>query len=112
MHCGLLPSWCLGFSGLCQEVLLIFYLDGGMFGKHSYLVWNLVPICLLWTLLTKRNHCDFEDKEALLVKLKLLFIQSIFHWSSVLGLSDAHSIVDFTDSFSFLFIQTMVCFEM
>lgn len=83
------------------------------FGKHSSLVWNLVPIFLLWTLWTMRNHCDFEDEEALLVKLKLLFIQSIFHWSSVLCLSDAHSIVDFIDSFYiqlyFSFLNNFLC---
>ncbi len=33
------------------------------FGKHFSAVWNLVPLCLMWTLWQERNRRIFEDLE-------------------------------------------------
>ena len=33
------------------------------FGKHSSEVWNLVPLCLMWSLWQERNRRIFEDLE-------------------------------------------------
>lgn len=32
-------------------------------GKQSSFVWNLVPLCLMWTLWWECNCCTFEDLE-------------------------------------------------
>ncbi len=31
------------------------------FGKHSSETWNLVPLCLMWSLWQERNRRIFED---------------------------------------------------
>ena len=35
------------------------------FGRHSSDIWNLVPLCLMWSLWQERNRCIFEDLENL-----------------------------------------------
>ena len=33
------------------------------FGKHNSEVWNLVPLCLMWTVWRERNRRTFEDED-------------------------------------------------
>jgi hypothetical protein len=42
------------------------------FGKYSLVLWNLAPLCLLWTLWKKKNHCTFEGVEASVTQLNRL----------------------------------------
>jgi hypothetical protein len=68
------------------------------FGKHSYDVWNLVPLCLMWTLWRERNWHTFEDLENLEGCLIELFATSLFDWFRVWGFTTSHSIADFIES--------------
>ena len=34
------------------------------FGKHSSDVWNLVPLCLMWSVWRECNRCTFKDLES------------------------------------------------
>jgi hypothetical protein len=47
------------------------------FGKHSLGVWNLVPLCLLWTVWRERIHCNFEDLESSVSQIIESFIGSL-----------------------------------
>ena len=44
------------------------------FGKHSSDIWNLVPLCLMWSLWQERNSRIFEDKEKSLLHLQEYFV--------------------------------------
>ena len=38
-------------------------------GKHDSDIWNLIPVCLMWTIWMERNSWSFEDFEKFLVEL-------------------------------------------
>ena len=56
------------------------------FGKHDSRVWNLVPLCLMWTLWTERNSRTFEDTAITMDHLKGALVNSLFDWARVWGL--------------------------
>ncbi len=55
------------------------------FGKHSSEVWNLVPLCLIWTVWHERNKHTFEDTEHSGTKLLELFYGILFDCSRAWG---------------------------
>ena len=98
LHCDIAYAvWTFVFSAFgVQWVMLrsvVDHLSGqrNWFRKHFSSVWNLVPLCIWWTLW---RDCTFEDEEALQVKFNSSFPRSLFDWSWVLGLGDTHSFVD------------------
>jgi hypothetical protein len=48
------------------------------FGKHDSEVWNLVPLCLMWTVWCESNWRTFEDAEHSNTKLIELFFGLLF----------------------------------
>ncbi len=68
------------------------------FGKSSLKVWNLVPLCLMWTLWWERNLRTFEDKEDPIDKIIEVFMGSLFDWSRVQGSNSSPSLGAFLDS--------------
>ena len=50
-------------------------------GRHSLDIWNMVPICLVWTIWKECNQCTFEDVSRLDNQLLEGFIQTLFDWS-------------------------------
>jgi hypothetical protein len=71
------------------------------FGKQNSLVWNLVPLCLLWIVWRERNSHIFEDKEHSNTKLTELFFGTLFYWARVWGFTSAVSLANFVVSLSF-----------
>ena len=71
------------------------------FGKHKSLVWNLVPLCLMWTVWRKRNSRIFEDAKHLRTTLSELFFGLLFDWAQVWGFTSAVSLADFVVSLNF-----------
>ncbi len=49
------------------------------FGKHNCLVWNLVPLCLMWTVWRECNSCIFDDVDLSITKLEELFFGRLFY---------------------------------
>ena len=47
-------------------------------GHHSSDIWNMVPICLIWTIWKERNQRTFEDVSRLDSQLLEGFIQTLF----------------------------------
>ena len=68
------------------------------FCKHNSKVWNLVPLCLMWTIWRKRNRCSFEDVAHSGAKLLELFYGLLFDWSRVWGFTTSSSLADFVIS--------------
>ncbi len=64
-------------------------------GKHSSEIWNLVPLCLKWTLWQECHSCTFEDTERSWADLESAFFWTLYDWSRAWGLTHSHSILDF-----------------
>jgi hypothetical protein len=65
------------------------------FGKYSLDIWNLVTLCLMWTLWRECNHCMFEDTESSKTQLIVSLTSSLFDWSCVWSFTNSNSIVEF-----------------
>ena len=63
-------------------------------GKQSSHVWNLVPLCLMWTLWWECNCCTFEDLEISGTRLIELFSRMLFDWSWVCGFTSYNFILE------------------
>ena len=64
-------------------------------------MWNLAPLCRIWTLWREWNYHTFEDVEVSEMQLKTSFLRLHCEWPIVLGLSDSGTITEFTESLSF-----------
>jgi hypothetical protein len=65
--------------------------------KHSLDIWNLGPLCLMWTLWRECNCRMFEDVESSKSQLIELFTNSWFDWSRVWGFTINSSIAEFIE---------------
>ena len=64
--------------------------------RHQYsLIWKTLPHCLMWCLWRERNMRSFEDTELGIPDLKLLFLQTLYHWIHASGLCSFSSLQDF-----------------
>ena len=70
------------------------------FGKQNSKIWNLVPLCLMWSIWRERNNRTFKDKEQSLPKLVELFYGLLFDWARVWGLTMEKSLAAFVVSLS------------
>jgi hypothetical protein len=70
------------------------------FGNHKSTVWNLVPLCLMWTIWRERNKRTFDDEEQPFPKLLELFYGLLFDWARVWGLTLEKSLAAFVVSLS------------
>ena len=71
------------------------------FGKHNCSVWNLVPLCLMWTVWHERNSRIFDDVDLSITKLEELFFGHLFDWAWVWGLTKEISRAAFVVSLNF-----------
>uniref|UniRef100_A0A2N9H1C3 Reverse transcriptase zinc-binding domain-containing protein n=1 Tax=Fagus sylvatica TaxID=28930 RepID=A0A2N9H1C3_FAGSY len=69
-------------------------------GKHSSDIWNLVPLCLMWSLWQERNSRIFEDKEKSLLHLQECFVGMLYDCSRSWGFTTASSLLEFAVSFN------------
>lgn len=87
------------------------------FGKQSSDVWNLVLLCVMWTIWRERNRRIFKDVESPGSQILGLFIGLLFDWSRVWGFTATSSAVDFVNSlcsvpclwFLFVIVISFVC---
>ena len=61
-------------------------------------IWNLIHLCLMWTIWRERNRRIFENVECTSSQIKASFISFLYEWSFVLGLTDSNSIHSFIES--------------
>ena len=69
---------------------------------HHSDIWNLAPLCLMWTVWLERNSRTFEDVLCSTDQLLEKFANSLFDWLRVWGFSTADSVTDFI-AFCFCF---------
>ena len=65
------------------------------FGKHHSDIWNLAPLCLMWTVWLEHNSRIFEDVLCSTDQILEKFASSLFDWSRVWGFSTANCVADF-----------------
>lgn len=68
------------------------------FGMHMSDVWNLVLLCLMWTIWKERNNRIFEDRASSLDQLTGAFVNELLDRSRSLGLTTATIVTVFVDS--------------
>lgn len=79
-------------------------------GKHSFDIWNLIPLCLVWCIWRKGNICTFKDVESSGDQLLALFVGTSYDWSQNWGLTSSDFLLIFRDSLFFLYIVFETCF--
>jgi hypothetical protein len=96
--------WCSVFSMFgIQWVLPAKVLDmlagwHNWFGRRSSAVWNLAPLCVMWSLWKERNRRIFEDLEKPFSHLQEQFSGLLFDCSRSWGFTEASSLPDFVVS--------------
>ena len=65
------------------------------FGRHHSHIWNLVPLCLMWTVWCERNSRMFDDMKKSEDQLLASFVESLFDWSRAWGFTIASTVHDF-----------------
>jgi hypothetical protein len=100
IHCSLASDlWNIALSSFgvlwvfSDNVANLLYGWYNYFGKHNFSVWNLVPLCLMWTIWRERNSRIFEDKDHSKTKLTELFFGTLFDWARVWGFTLELSLV-------------------
>uniref|UniRef100_A0A2N9I5R6 Reverse transcriptase domain-containing protein n=1 Tax=Fagus sylvatica TaxID=28930 RepID=A0A2N9I5R6_FAGSY len=68
------------------------------FGKHHSHIWNLIPLCLMWTVWRERNLRTFEDLSSSPDQLLGTFVTSLFDWSRIWGFTTAVTVTEFAAS--------------
>jgi hypothetical protein len=68
------------------------------FGKHHSHIWNLIPMCLMWTVWRERNSRTFEDMSSSPDQLLGNFVTSLFDWSRIWGFTTATTVTEFATS--------------
>lgn len=69
-------------------------------GKHSSDIWNIVPLCLMWTIWRERNRRTFEDVASSKDQVRVAFDSSLFEWSRARCLTSSTSVSHFITSLS------------
>ena len=100
IHCpvvSLLWSWILGVFGISwvlpQTVAELLF--SWWNGCHTSDVWNLVPLCLMWSVWKESNSRTFEDVSSTDIQLRHCFASSLFEWSKVSGYSTSLTVTAF-----------------
>ena len=86
-----------------QRVLDLLFCWRNWFGKLHLNIWNLVPLCLMWTLWRERNSRTFEEKSSTPDQLLEVFVNSLFDCSRVWGFTTASSVPEFVVSLHSVF---------
>ena len=110
IHCPVasaLWSWVLQTFGV-QWVMsgtvttLLFSWRNGL-GRHSSDIWNMVPICLMWTVWKERNRRTFEDVSQSNRQILESLTLTLFDWSRAWGFTSCSSFTEFSSSLYFPF---------
>ncbi len=108
IHCPMasaLWSWVFQTFGV-QWVMsgtvttLLFSWQNGL-GRHSLDIWNMVPICLMWTVWKKCNQRTFEDFSRSNRQILESFTLTLFDWSRAWGFTSSSSLNKFSSSLYF-----------
>ena len=68
------------------------------FGKHHSSIWNLVPLCLMWTIWHERNARVFDDQIRSSDLVLGTFGSSLFDWARIWGFTATATVTEFVAS--------------
>ena len=105
MHCNIVHAlWSFVFKAfgvlwvLPHRVVDLLFEWRNWFGKHNLSLWNLVPLCLMWTVWRERNARTFEDVWRSTDQLIESFVNSLFDWSRIWGFTTTNYVPEFVVS--------------
>ena len=64
-------------------------------GNYSSIVWNMLPVCLIWLVWKECNAQTFEDIERPIELLKTSLARTLFEWSRIWGIMHCIFLFDF-----------------
>ena len=67
-------------------------------GKQGSDIWNLVPLCLMWTVWKERNRRTFENMGLSRDALANIFFRTLSDWARGWGFTYCISLPDFLES--------------
>jgi hypothetical protein len=109
IHCpvaGALWTWVFHTFGiywvLPGKVADLLFSWWNRLGQYSSDIWNIVPICLMWTIWKECNQRTFEDVSRLDRQILEGFTLTLFDWSSAWGFTTSTSSTEFFSSLSLL----------
>jgi hypothetical protein len=74
----------------------------GCFARRGKgVIWNAVPLCLMWLIWKERNQRAFEGLERSSTELKMFLLRAMFDWMFTINSLTFSSLLDFVDSISF-----------
>ena len=85
---------------LPQTVVELLFSWWNGLGCHPSDVWNLVPLCLMWTVWKERNSRTFEDGSSTDIQLRDCFAANLFEWAKVAGYSTSSIVTAFISDLS------------
>ena len=84
-----------GVQWVYQRRFLIYYLGGNVVDPD---IWNLTPLCLMQTIWREQNRHIFEDMDFTSSQIQASFINSLYKWSFISGLTNNNFIHSFKES--------------
>ena len=109
IHCSMasaLWSWILGVFGISwvlpQTVAELLFSWWNGLGRHSSDVWNLVSLCLMWSVWREHNSRTFEDGSSTDIQLRDCFASNLFEWAKVAGYSTSSIVTTFISALFFI----------
>ena len=83
---------------LMSSILELLECWQGNFGKHmNFLIWRVIPHCLMWSIWQEHNGRSFEDCEQSYVEIKLFFLRSLCELVDGLGSHSCSSLLQFLE---------------
>ena len=105
LHCNAVQKlWNFVFDSfhnhwvLLRRVVDLLFGWRNWFGKHYSHIWNLIHLCLMWTVWRERNSRTFEDVSSSPDQLLGNFVTSLFDWSRIWGFTTANTVTEFSAS--------------
>ena len=78
-----------------KETLLGWH--GSFVDKARKEAWQMIPLCIFWTVCKERNVLGFGNEELLLQRLKNYFVCNLWSWIRVSIVLSPSSLVSFID---------------
>ena len=94
------------FKMMTKSVVELLAFRQGHFGHHwNGHIWTIIPHCLIWCILRKRNSRSFEDTKHSMSNLRLFFFLTLLDWMTAFRNLSFFSIVDLLDLCNFRYIH-------
>ena len=105
LHCpfaGEIWSMVFGLFGVAwvmpRTILELLDCWQGCFGKHrNFMIWRVIPHCLMWCVWRERNRRSFENCERSYVEIKYFFLRSLYDWVAGWGIHPCLSFLEFLE---------------